>query len=92
MATTPVFGGELDEELDEASLQAAQQELEDQARRRADEEHRFEERIGFVCTMMKVPSLHLERVQVLRALEKGKDVCLLARTGFEKSLVFQALH
>lgn len=40
--------------------------------------------------MMKVPSLYPEQVQVLRALEEGKDVCLLARTGFGKSLVFQA--
>ena len=58
----------------------------------ADKERRFEERIAFVCTMMKVPSLYPEQVQVLRALEEGKDVCLMARTGFGKSLVFQALY
>jgi hypothetical protein len=28
--------------------------------------------------MMKVPSLYPEQVQVLRTLEEGKDVCLLA--------------
>ena len=76
-----IFG---DDELDEAS--------ETQPRSQADEERRFQERIAFVCTMMKVPNLYPEQVQVLRALEKGKDVCLLARTGFGKSLVFQALY
>jgi superfamily II DNA helicase RecQ len=83
-----IFG---DDELDEASHEV---ELEDetQPRSRVDEERRFEERIAFVCTMMKVPNLYPEQVQVLRALEKGKDVCLLARTGFGKSLVFQALY
>jgi superfamily II DNA helicase RecQ len=81
-----VFG---DDEFDE--LEASQVELEDESRR-VDEERRFEERIAFVCTMMKVSSLYPEQVQVLRALEEGKDVCLLARTGFGKSLVFQALY
>lgn len=84
-----VFG---DGELDEALLQAVWQELEGEARRSTDQEVLFEERIAFVCTMMKVPSLYPEQVQVLRALEEGRDVCLLARTGFGKSLVFQALY
>jgi ATP-dependent DNA helicase RecQ len=41
---------------------------------------------------MKVPRLHAGQVDVLRNLECGKDVCLLARTGFGKSLVFQSLY
>ena len=99
MATTPspnpdddVFGD--DEESDGALLQLETiwQELEDQAQRHTDKERRFEERIAFVCTAMKVPSLYPEQVQALRALEKGKDVYLLAHTGFGKSLVFQALY
>jgi ATP-dependent DNA helicase RecQ len=56
------------------------------------QDERFQERIAYVCKKMKVPSLRAEQVTVLRSLERRKDVCLLARTGFGKSLVFQSLY
>ena len=42
--------------------------------------------------LLRVPRLHVDQVDVLRNLERGKDVCLLARTGFEKSLELQPLY
>ena len=56
------------------------------------EEERFLSRIAYVCQRMKVPHLHVGQIDVLRNLERRKDVCLLARTGFGKSLVFQSLY
>ena len=56
------------------------------------QDDRFLDRIAYVCQKMKVPHLHVSQVDVLRNLEYGKDVCLLARTGFGKSLVFQSLY
>jgi len=88
-----VFGG-----VDEETMCHGQLELEtDQyettiVAQRTERERLFDERVSYVCDRMKVQTLHQGQIDVLRLLEKKKDVCLLARTGFGKSLVFQSLY